>query len=184
LRRSEWMVGDDAAMANSSAEGRRPYATDLTDAQWSLVEPILPAPNLDGQHEKHPRREIVNAIFYLLRTGSAVHGGCCPTICRRGRRCTATSGAGRPTARSTASTTGYVTGCVTMPGAIRWPRLGSSTPSRQGSRHRRCPIAWLRRRQAHQRPQTPHGGRHPRAVAAGVGHHGGGAGPHRRPPGP
>jgi transposase len=65
------MVGDDAAMANSSAEGRRPYATDLTDAQWSLVEPILPAPNLDGQHEKHPRREIVNAIFYLLRTGCA-----------------------------------------------------------------------------------------------------------------
>ncbi len=58
-------------MATSSAEGRRSYATDLTDAQWSLIEPILPVPNLTGRHEKHPRREIVNAIFYLLRTGCA-----------------------------------------------------------------------------------------------------------------
>jgi transposase len=58
-------------MAISTAEGRPAYATDLTDAQWSLIEPILPLPNLNGRHEKHPRREIVNAIFYLLRTGCA-----------------------------------------------------------------------------------------------------------------
>ena len=54
-----------------TVEGRRAYATDLTDAQWSLIEPILPVPNLTGRHEKHPRREIVNAICYLLRTGCA-----------------------------------------------------------------------------------------------------------------
>ena len=58
-------------MATSTVEGRPAYATDLTDAQWSLIEPILPEPNLTGRHEKHPRREIVNAIFYLLRTGCA-----------------------------------------------------------------------------------------------------------------
>jgi transposase len=58
-------------MATSSGEGRRPYATDLTDAQWSLIDPILPPPNLAGRYEKHPRREIVNAIFYVLRTGCA-----------------------------------------------------------------------------------------------------------------
>jgi transposase len=58
-------------MATSTAEGRPAYATDLTDAQWSLIEPILPPPDLTGRHEKHPRREIVNAIFYLLRTGCA-----------------------------------------------------------------------------------------------------------------
>ena len=58
-------------MATSTVEGRRAYATDLTDAQWSLIEPILPVPNLTGRHEKHPRREIVNAICYLLRTGCA-----------------------------------------------------------------------------------------------------------------
>jgi transposase len=50
---------------------RPAYPTDLTDAQWSLIEPILPPPNLNGRHEKHPRREIVNAIFYVLRTGCA-----------------------------------------------------------------------------------------------------------------
>jgi len=58
-------------MATSIVQGRRSYATDLTDAQWSLIEPILPAPNLTGRYEKHPRREIVNALFYLLRTGCA-----------------------------------------------------------------------------------------------------------------
>jgi transposase len=46
-------------------------ATDLTAAQWSLIEPSLPPPNLNGRHEKHPRREIVNAILYVLRTGCA-----------------------------------------------------------------------------------------------------------------
>ena len=58
-------------MATSTAEGRPAYATDLTDAQWSLIELLLPPPNLAGRYEKHPRREIVNAIFYLLRTGCA-----------------------------------------------------------------------------------------------------------------
>ena len=58
-------------MVTSIVQGRRSYATDLTDAQWSLIEPILPAPNLTGRYEKHPRREIVNALFYLLRTGCA-----------------------------------------------------------------------------------------------------------------
>ena len=58
-------------MATSTAEGRPAYATDLTAAQWSLIEPILPEPNLSGRHEKHPRREIVDAIFYVLRTGCA-----------------------------------------------------------------------------------------------------------------
>jgi transposase len=43
----------------------------VTDKQWALIAPLLPPPNLDGRHEKHPRREIVNAIFYVLRTGGA-----------------------------------------------------------------------------------------------------------------
>jgi transposase len=41
----------------------------VTAKQWTLIEPLLPPPNTDGRREKHPRREIVNAIFYLLRTG-------------------------------------------------------------------------------------------------------------------
>lgn len=47
------------------------YPTDLTDAQWALIEPLLPAPAEGGRPEKHPRREIVNAILYLDRAGCA-----------------------------------------------------------------------------------------------------------------
>ena len=58
-------------MATSSRPGRRRYPSDVTDKQWALIAPLLPPPNLDGRHEKHPRREIVNAMFYVLRTGGA-----------------------------------------------------------------------------------------------------------------
>lgn len=58
-------------MATSTGSARAPYATDLTPAQFKLIEPLLPPANLDGRHEKHPRHEIINAIFYILRTGSA-----------------------------------------------------------------------------------------------------------------
>ncbi len=48
---------------------RRLYSTDLTDAEWRRLEPLVPAPKPGGRPAKYPRREIVNAIFYLLRTG-------------------------------------------------------------------------------------------------------------------
>ena len=48
---------------------RRGYPSDLTDAQRALIEPLLPEPNTDGRREKHPRREIVNAILYVVRSG-------------------------------------------------------------------------------------------------------------------
>ena len=48
---------------------RRGYPSDLTDAQWELVEDLLPEPSGDGRPEKHPRREIVDAILYLVRSG-------------------------------------------------------------------------------------------------------------------
>ncbi|WP_084757132.1 IS5 family transposase [Micromonospora cremea] len=54
-------------MARVSA--RRGYPSDLTDAQWALIEALLPEPNTDGRREKHPRREIVNAILYVVRAG-------------------------------------------------------------------------------------------------------------------
>jgi transposase len=47
------------------------YPTDLTDKQWKLIEPLLPAAKPGGRPESHPRREIVNAILYLVRTGCA-----------------------------------------------------------------------------------------------------------------
>nr|WP_307049836.1 IS5 family transposase [Streptomyces achromogenes] len=50
------------------------YPSDLTDEQWALVEPLLPAARVGpkgGRREKHPRRRIVDAIFYVVRTGCA-----------------------------------------------------------------------------------------------------------------
>ena len=50
---------------------RRAYPTDLTDAQWTILEPVVPAPKPGGRPAKHPRREIVNAMLYMLRSGGA-----------------------------------------------------------------------------------------------------------------
>jgi transposase len=51
----------------------RRYPTDLTDQQWSIVEPLLPdaPPGPAGRPPVHSKREIVNAIFYLNRAGCA-----------------------------------------------------------------------------------------------------------------
>ena len=48
---------------------RRPYATDLTDEQWVLIEPLLPGPAWTGRRRTLDLREVVNALLYLLRTG-------------------------------------------------------------------------------------------------------------------
>ena len=45
------------------------YETDLTDAEWALVEPFMPEPNARGRPRLWPVREILNAIFYVLRCG-------------------------------------------------------------------------------------------------------------------
>ena len=48
---------------------RRHYPTDLSDKEWSLLESLIPPPKPGGRYCKYSRREILNAIFYLLRTG-------------------------------------------------------------------------------------------------------------------
>jgi putative transposase len=52
-------------------ESRHPYDTDLTDAEWHRLEPLVPAAKPGGRPLKHARREIVNGIFYIVRSGSA-----------------------------------------------------------------------------------------------------------------
>lgn len=51
----------------------RRYPSDTTDAEWALIEPLLPLPASrtpsGGRPEKHPRREIVDAIRYLVDNG-------------------------------------------------------------------------------------------------------------------
>jgi transposase len=55
---------------------RRPYRTDLSDARWALIEPMLLAwranrTGLGIAKIQHDLREIVNAILYVNRTGIA-----------------------------------------------------------------------------------------------------------------
>jgi putative transposase len=48
---------------------RTPYPTDLSDDEWKYIEPHMPTPKGHGRPRIHTQREILNAIFYLLRTG-------------------------------------------------------------------------------------------------------------------
>ena len=48
---------------------RKPYPTDLTDAEWAILAPLIPGPKPGGRPREHDMREILNAIFYLLRAG-------------------------------------------------------------------------------------------------------------------
>src|SRR3712207_1661319 len=48
---------------------RRTYPTDLSDAEWSCLEPYLPAPKSTGRPRVYLLREILNAVFYVVRSG-------------------------------------------------------------------------------------------------------------------
>src|SRR3979411_3465460 len=45
------------------------YPSDLTDAEWALVEPLLPPARRGGRPREVNMREVLNAVFYLLSTG-------------------------------------------------------------------------------------------------------------------
>jgi putative transposase len=50
---------------------RKAYQSDLSDAEWSCLELHLPAPKADGRPRLHHLREILDAIFYVVRSGCA-----------------------------------------------------------------------------------------------------------------
>ena len=52
-----------------STMGRRAYSSDLTDKQWEVLRSLIPLPSLEGRPPKVERREIVNAMLYVLRSG-------------------------------------------------------------------------------------------------------------------
>jgi transposase len=45
------------------------YSTDLTAAEWRLIQPVLPVPCHTGRPRRWNLRLIVNALFYQLKTG-------------------------------------------------------------------------------------------------------------------
>ena len=50
---------------------RRPYSTDVTDAQWEVLAAFLPPAKAGGRPRTTDMREVLNAILYVLRTGCA-----------------------------------------------------------------------------------------------------------------
>src|SRR5215468_9986871 len=51
---------------------RKPYPSDLTDEQWTLIEPLLPRASRrrrPGRPRRTALREIANALFYHAREG-------------------------------------------------------------------------------------------------------------------
>jgi putative transposase len=45
------------------------YPSDLTDGEWNVLKPLIPKPKRGGRPPKHSRRLILNAIFYVNRSG-------------------------------------------------------------------------------------------------------------------
>ena len=50
---------------------RKAYQSDLSDAEWSCLEPHLPAPEANGRPRLHSPRKILDAILYVLKSGCA-----------------------------------------------------------------------------------------------------------------
>lgn len=53
---------------------RKPYPTDLTDSEWEIVRPFVQSKYQKGKSGREPtvdKREVVNAIFYVLQSGCA-----------------------------------------------------------------------------------------------------------------
>ena len=48
---------------------RKPYPSDLTDAQWAILSALLPPPVAAGRPRTTDLREIVNAILYVMTSG-------------------------------------------------------------------------------------------------------------------
>lgn len=55
---------------------RKAYQSDLSDAEWSFLEPLMPLPAATGRPRMHTTREILNAMFYIA-SAAAAPGGCC-----------------------------------------------------------------------------------------------------------
>lgn len=48
---------------------RKPYPSDLNDEEWAILRPLIPPVKVGGRPTRYERREIVNGILYVLRSG-------------------------------------------------------------------------------------------------------------------
>jgi len=50
---------------------RTPYPSDLNDAQWNVLAPLIPPAKPGGRPRSVDMREILDAILYVVRSGCA-----------------------------------------------------------------------------------------------------------------
>ena len=67
-REAVWKVDLGGCFA-TLARMRKRYPTDLSDAEWNYIKPHLPATRGYGRPRTHSLREILDAVFYLLKSG-------------------------------------------------------------------------------------------------------------------
>jgi putative transposase len=56
-------------VSRMAAQIRKPYGTDLTDEPWAILQPLIPLAKRGGRPRAVDRREVINTILYLNRTG-------------------------------------------------------------------------------------------------------------------
>jgi putative transposase len=147
---------------------RRPYATDLTDAEWQLLAPLIPAPKPGGRPALHDRRELVNAMAYWLRAGCAwrllPHDLPPWQTVSHYFRSWRQQGLWEQVHGVLRTQERVRQGRAPTPSAAILDSQSVKTTERGAAR--------LRRRQAAQRPQAPPAGRHPRPGLQGPGDRG------------
>ena len=77
------------------------YPGDLTDAEWSLIEGLIPPAKRGGNKRSVVMREVVNGLMYVLSTGCQWRS--CRRTCRRAAPSIGILAAGPATGRSDAS---------------------------------------------------------------------------------
>src|SRR5215210_1997181 len=50
---------------------KEPYPSDLTDTEWELIRRLVPGPSKLGRPPRYERRHMLNAIFYITKSGCA-----------------------------------------------------------------------------------------------------------------
>src|SRR5438876_1208056 len=58
-------------VASEEEPPMKPYASDLSDAEWAILEPLIPPAKPGGRPRSVNMRQILNGIFYVLRSGGA-----------------------------------------------------------------------------------------------------------------
>src|SRR5664279_4453639 len=58
-------------MIDNHLHEEQKYPSDMTDEEWTLIESLLPRRPMRGNYPWTPKRDVINAIFYINRGGCA-----------------------------------------------------------------------------------------------------------------